>query len=123
MSDGWLTERFVWIIAHVNKHVIDSAWTQAPDQVRPGETLPAIGDSLGEEAQVVVDLHAVVDLQKVVFFVFEESQSVPEDHLQHTGNSSDFTIMLFSVNKNVKITCVTVTQYLLMIILDFYRVI
>lgn len=47
------------------------------------ESLPAVRDGLGEEAQVLVDLHTVVDLQDVVLFVFEESQSVPEDHLQH----------------------------------------
>ncbi len=56
-----------------------SVWTQ----LRPGESLPAVRDGLGEEAQVLVDLHAVMDLQDVVLFVFEESQSVPEDHLQH----------------------------------------
>lgn len=51
--------------------------------MRPAQGLPAIRDGFGEEAQVLVDLHAVVDLQDVILFVLEESQSVPEDHLQH----------------------------------------
>lgn len=52
--------------------------------------LPAIGDSLGEDAQVLVDLHAVVDLQDIILFILEESQRVPEDHL-NTQVTSEFT--------------------------------
>lgn len=59
------------------------------DSAETSEFLPAVRDGLGEEAQVMVDLHAVLDLQEVVLFVFEESQSVPEDHLQHTEDCSD----------------------------------
>lgn len=51
--------------------------------MQPAQGLPAITDGFSEETQVLVDLHAVVDLQDVILFVFEESQSVPEDHLQH----------------------------------------
>lgn len=46
-------------------------------------TLPAVRDGLSEETQVLVDLHAVLDLQDVILFVLEESQSIPEDHLKH----------------------------------------
>lgn len=53
-------------------------------------TLPAVRDGLSEEPQILIDLHAVLDLQDVILFVLEESQCVPEDHLQHqsTGKSS-----------------------------------
>lgn len=49
----------------------------------PGDP-PGVADSLGEEAQVLVDLHGVVDLQDLILLVLEQSQSVTEHHLQHT---------------------------------------
>ena len=36
---------------------VETMW----DQIRPGESLPAVRDGLGEEAQVLEDLYAVLD--------------------------------------------------------------
>lgn len=66
-----------------------------------GECVPAVRDGLGEEAQVLVDLHGVSDLHDVILFVFEESQSVPEDHLQQL---TDVTIQIYS-HKQVQSLC------------------
>lgn len=58
-----------------------------PKENIPTETFsadypPAVRDGFGEEAQVLVDLCAVLDLQNVFLFVFEQGQGISEDYLQ-----------------------------------------
>lgn len=62
----------------------DRKWTlgSGPTPARCAQVCsPGVTDGLGEEAQILVEIHSAVDLQDVVFFVLEESQGVPEDHL------------------------------------------
>lgn len=54
---------------------------------------PAVRDGLGEEAQVLVDLHAVMNLQDVLLFVLEQSQGIPKYHLDQ-NHACTFTLEL-----------------------------